>query len=103
MLFLAYVVRHEKLYLCVHPFADLLTFFAVGILTYISEKLPMFGNVFEMVVTIPVAVITLALHPHVCFAAVAMAAVSIDIYYKVYRVDTQPCICRLLLHCLVTH
>lgn len=36
----------------------------------------MFGNVFEMAVTIPIAVITLALHPHVCFAAVAMAAVS---------------------------
>ncbi|KAF1796448.1 hypothetical protein FB192DRAFT_1292447 [Mucor lusitanicus] len=49
----------------------------VGILTYISEKLPMFGNVFEMVVTIPIAVITLALHPHVCFAAVAMAAIVI--------------------------
>jgi hypothetical protein len=36
----------------------------------------MFSNVFEMVVTIPIAVVTLALHPHVCFAAVAMAAVS---------------------------
>jgi hypothetical protein len=36
----------------------------------------MFGNIFEMAVTIPIAVITLALHPHVCFAAVAMSAVS---------------------------
>lgn len=48
----------------------------MGILTYISEKIPMFGNVFEMVVTIPLAIITLALQPHVCFAAVAMASVS---------------------------
>lgn len=51
--------------------------FVVGVLTYISEKIPMFGNVFEMAVTIPIAVITLALHPHVCFAAVAMAAIVI--------------------------
>ncbi|KAI9476382.1 MAG: hypothetical protein EXX96DRAFT_487148 [Benjaminiella poitrasii] len=49
----------------------------VGVLTYISERLPMFGNVFEMVVTIPIAVVTLAFHPHVCFAAVAMAAIVI--------------------------
>lgn len=62
---------------CCNIFADLFDN-QVGILTYISEKIPMFGNVFEMVVTIPVAVITLALHPHVCFAAVAMAAVSLD-------------------------
>lgn len=60
--------------MCVYAFHTV-----VGILTYISEKLPMFSNVFEMVVTIPIAVITLALHPHVCFAAVAMAAVSNDI------------------------
>lgn len=38
----------------------------------------MFGNVFEMMVTIPVAIVTLALQPHVCFAAVAMASVSLD-------------------------
>lgn len=37
----------------------------------------MFGNVFEMVVTIPIAIITMAFHPYVCFAAVAMAAVSV--------------------------
>jgi hypothetical protein len=36
----------------------------------------MLSNIFEMAVTIPIAVITLALHPHVCFAAVAMSAVS---------------------------
>lgn len=60
----------------------------------------MFGNVFEMVVTIPIAVITLALHPHVCFAAVAMAAVSV--YYKVSYVNTQPYIHRLSLRCQVT-
>jgi hypothetical protein len=45
-------------------------------LTYISEKIPMLSNIFEMAVTIPIAVITLALHPHVCFAAVSMSAVS---------------------------
>ncbi|KAI8048211.1 hypothetical protein BDF21DRAFT_392905 [Thamnidium elegans] len=49
----------------------------VGILTYISEKITMFGNVFEMVVTIPIAVIALALQPHVCFVAVSMAAIVI--------------------------
>lgn len=61
----------------------------------------MFGNVFEMVVTIPIAVITLALHPHVCFAAVAMAAVSIQC--KVCYTNTQPCyIRRLSLRCQAT-
>lgn len=45
-------------------------------MTFLSEKIPMFGNVFEMVVTIPVAIVTLALQPHVCFAAVAMSSVS---------------------------
>ncbi|CEP16074.1 hypothetical protein [Parasitella parasitica] len=49
----------------------------VSALFGLCERLPMFGNVFEMVVTIPVAVVTLALHPHVCFAAVAMAAIVI--------------------------
>jgi hypothetical protein len=67
----------KTLSICCNVFAD--PFYnQVGILTYISEKIPMFGNVFEMVVTIPIAVVTLALHPHVCFAAVAMAAVSLD-------------------------
>lgn len=36
----------------------------------------MLGSVFEMAITIPIAVIALALHPHICFAAVAMGAVS---------------------------
>lgn len=49
----------------------------VGALTYISEKIPMFSNVFEMAITIPIAVIALALHPYICFAAVAISAVSI--------------------------
>jgi hypothetical protein len=48
----------------------------VGALTYLSEQVPMLGSVFEMVITIPIAVIALALHPHICFAAVAMGAVS---------------------------
>jgi uncharacterized membrane protein YjjP (DUF1212 family) len=50
----------------------------VGCLTFISEKIPMFGNIFEMAVTIPIAVVTLAINPYVCFAAVAMSAVSIS-------------------------
>lgn len=41
----------------------------------------MFGNVFEMVVTIPIAIITMAIHPSVCFAAVAMAAVSFFLFF----------------------
>ncbi|RCH79088.1 hypothetical protein CU098_000480, partial [Rhizopus stolonifer] len=49
----------------------------VGVLTYISEKMPMFGNVFEMAITIPIAIITLALHPYVCFAAIALSAIVI--------------------------
>ncbi|CAO3673169.1 unnamed protein product [Rhizopus microsporus] len=50
---------------------------AVGALTYISEKIPMFSNVFEMAITIPIAVIALALHPYICFAAVAISAIVI--------------------------
>jgi uncharacterized membrane protein YjjP (DUF1212 family) len=49
----------------------------VGALTYLSEQVPMLGSVFEMVITIPIAVIALALHPHICFAAVAMGAIII--------------------------
>ncbi|KAI8992605.1 hypothetical protein BDB01DRAFT_716961 [Pilobolus umbonatus] len=49
----------------------------VGVLTYISEKVPMFGNIFEMLITIPIAIITLALSPKVCFAAVTMASIII--------------------------
>ncbi|OBZ90969.1 hypothetical protein A0J61_00983 [Choanephora cucurbitarum] len=49
----------------------------VGILTYISEKMPMFGNVFEMAITIPIAIIALALHSYVCFAAIALSAIVI--------------------------
>jgi hypothetical protein len=53
----------------------------VGALTYISEKIPMFSNVFEMAITIPIAVIALALHPYICFAAVAISAVSVCVIY----------------------
>ncbi|KAI8378635.1 hypothetical protein BD560DRAFT_366671 [Blakeslea trispora] len=49
----------------------------VGVLTYISEKMPMFGNVFEMAITIPIAIIALALHSYVCFAAIALSAIVI--------------------------
>lgn len=37
----------------------------------------MFGNIFEMAITIPIAIIALALHPYICFAAVAMASIII--------------------------
>lgn len=49
---------------------------AVGLLTYVSEKIPMFGNVFEMVVTIPIAVSAMALQPYVCFPAIVLSSVS---------------------------
>ncbi|CAO3703738.1 unnamed protein product [Rhizopus stolonifer] len=49
----------------------------VGVLTFVSEKIPMFSNIFEMAITIPIAVIALALHPYICFAAVAMASIVI--------------------------
>lgn len=49
-------------------------------MTYISEKIPMFGNIFEMAITIPIAIIALALHPYICFAAVAMASVKLFRY-----------------------
>jgi hypothetical protein len=48
----------------------------VGVLTLMSEKIPMFSNIFEMAITIPIAIIALALHPYICFAAVAMASVK---------------------------
>ncbi|KAI8391737.1 uncharacterized protein BYT42DRAFT_592090 [Radiomyces spectabilis] len=50
---------------------------AVGLLTFLSEKVPMFGNVFEIVVSILVSVVTIALHPHVCFTAVSLSAIVI--------------------------
>ncbi|KAG1401637.1 hypothetical protein G6F58_010706 [Rhizopus delemar] len=49
----------------------------VGVLTLMSEKIPMFSNIFEMAITIPIAIIALALHPYICFAAVAMASIVI--------------------------
>ncbi|KAF7731397.1 hypothetical protein EC973_000205 [Apophysomyces ossiformis] len=49
----------------------------IGILTFISEKIPMFGNVFEMIVSVLVSIIALALHRYVCFSAVSLAAVVI--------------------------
>ncbi|ORZ25617.1 hypothetical protein BCR42DRAFT_316231 [Absidia repens] len=49
----------------------------VGIATFISERIPMFGNVFEMVVTIVVSVITLALNSYVCYSAVALSSVVV--------------------------
>ncbi|CAO3645491.1 unnamed protein product [Cunninghamella blakesleeana] len=49
----------------------------VGIATFISERVLMFGNVFEMAVTIVVSIITLALHNYVCYSAVALSAVVI--------------------------
>ncbi|KAI8343429.1 hypothetical protein BC941DRAFT_411364 [Chlamydoabsidia padenii] len=49
----------------------------VGIATYISERIPMFGNVFEMAVTIVVSIITLALNNYVCYSAVALSAVVV--------------------------
>ncbi|KAI8975410.1 hypothetical protein BDF20DRAFT_822456 [Mycotypha africana] len=51
----------------------------VGVLTFISEKMPMFANVFEMLVTIPIAIVCLAIQPHICFASVAMAAIIIPL------------------------
>lgn len=91
-----------------------LFFCAVGIVTYISEKIPMLGNIFEMGVTIPIAVVTLALHPHVCFVAVAMSAVSNAVVTQkvsFFSGDTKLiiffsfCLCdsRSLLHYLVIH
>lgn len=53
----------------------------MGVLTLVSEKIPMFSNIFEMAITIPIAIIALALHPYICFAAVAMASVKfVDIH-----------------------
>ncbi|KAI9282215.1 hypothetical protein BY458DRAFT_531187 [Sporodiniella umbellata] len=49
----------------------------VGIFTLVSEQTPMFGNIFEIVITIPLAIVALALHPYICFAAVAMASIVI--------------------------
>lgn len=53
----------------------------VGIVTFIAEKIPMFNNIFEMLVTIPIAIIILAIQPYVCFAAIAMSSVS-GLYIK---------------------
>ncbi|KAG0166887.1 hypothetical protein DFQ28_006818 [Apophysomyces sp. BC1034] len=49
----------------------------VGILTFVSEKIPMFGNVFEMVVSVIVSIMALALHRYICFSAVSLAAIAI--------------------------
>ncbi|CAO3623061.1 unnamed protein product [Cunninghamella echinulata] len=49
----------------------------VGIATFISERVLMFGNVFEMAVPIVVSIITLALHNYVCYSAVALSAVVV--------------------------
>ncbi|KAL0078778.1 hypothetical protein F4703DRAFT_1741677 [Phycomyces blakesleeanus] len=49
----------------------------VGLLTFLSERVPMFANFFEMAVSVLVSVITIALHPHVCYTAVSLSAIVI--------------------------
>ncbi|ORX45277.1 DUF1212-domain-containing protein [Hesseltinella vesiculosa] len=49
----------------------------VGIATFISERVPMLNNVFEMAITIVVSVIVLALSPNVCYLAVSLSAVVV--------------------------
>ncbi|KAI8069469.1 hypothetical protein BC940DRAFT_236995 [Gongronella butleri] len=49
----------------------------LGIATFISERIPMLGNVFEMVLTIVVSVVVLALNPYVCYLAVSLSAIVV--------------------------
>ncbi|KAI7865506.1 hypothetical protein BDF14DRAFT_1824283 [Spinellus fusiger] len=50
---------------------------AVGILTFVSERIPMLSNVFEIAVSVLVSVVTIALHPHVCFSSVSLSAIVV--------------------------
>ncbi|KAI8584273.1 hypothetical protein K450DRAFT_219021 [Umbelopsis ramanniana AG] len=49
----------------------------VGLFTLVAERFPMIANVFEIFVSICVAVIARALHQWICFSAVSLSAVVI--------------------------
>lgn len=48
----------------------------VGLFTLVAERFPMIANVFEIFVSICVAVVARALHQWICFSAVSLSAVS---------------------------